>query len=177
MASHIGQGIAFIGVSIFAGWLAFQAVSSGDAQMDGDPSDEIAAQADAIAARVEADYDATEDATASDWSNTIETSFGEYVGPGAVCEGEYWQLASEGGKQSLSWMDDNGTPDLASDDFYVEYDFSFDGSTLSLWNGKIKTYRTDNPRDGTRVSDKEFPMQKTSDGILLNGELLQGCRN
>ena len=55
MASHIGQGIAFIGVSIFAGWFAFQTVSSGDAQTGGDPADEIAAQADAIAASVEAD--------------------------------------------------------------------------------------------------------------------------
>ena len=117
------------------------------------------------------------DADDNSWITTIGSSFGEYVGSNGVCEGEYWQLTSEGGRQTLSWMDDNGTPDLASDDFYVEYDFVFDGSSLSLRNGKITTYRTDNPRDGTPVSDKQFPMRKTSDGVLLNGELLRECRN
>ena len=69
MVSHIGQGIAFIGVSIFAGWFAVQAVSSGDAQAGGDPADEIAAQADAIAASVEADYGASEDE--GDWNPSM----------------------------------------------------------------------------------------------------------
>ena len=124
------------------------------------------------------DYsDVALDQDSGNWSNTIETSFGEYVGPTGACEGEYWQMSTRDGKPTLSWMDENGSPDLASDDFYIKYDFRFDGATLSLTNGKVTTYREDNPRDGELVSDKQFPMRKTSKGILLNGELLQSCRN
>ena len=107
----------------------------------------------------------------------ITASMGSYVSSTAVCEGEYWQYNPSGIRPTLSWMDNGGTEDMVADDFYVKYEFEFDGSTLSLFDGRIGAYKLDNPIDGKRVSDKSFPMKFTDDGILLNGELLQGCRN
>lgn len=53
MASHVSRGIAFIGLSVLAGWFAFQSVHSNEAQ--------IAASADTAAANAEADDAAAED--------------------------------------------------------------------------------------------------------------------
>lgn len=106
----------------------------------------------------------------------IDTSFGPYV-TAAVCEGEWWQKGERNGRSTLAWMENNGTPDLASDDYYVEYDIFYDGETLYLSNGIISSYRLENPVDGKVVPNKSFPMKRGGNGWVLNGEPLDACRN
>lgn len=106
----------------------------------------------------------------------IETSFGPYVNA-AVCEGEWWQKGERNGRSTLAWMEDNNTPDLASDDYYVEYDTFYDGEMLYLTNGIISAYRLENPLDGKTVPNKRFSMKRRGNGWVLNGEALDLCRN